>query len=77
MEDIEKAMKEQQKEEIPEKKIVSPYTTSTKKSNTKLVLVLLVALGVLVILIICWSVRQIAVDNMTTNIVSYGDSYEQ
>ena len=76
MEDIEKAMKEQQKEEIPEKKIVSPYTTSTKKSNTKLVLALLVALGVLVILIICWSVRQIAVDNMTTNIVSYVDSYE-
>ena len=76
LEDIEKAMKEQQKEEIPEKKIVSPYTTSTKKSNTKLVLALLVALGVLVILIICWSVRQIAVDNMTTNIVSYVDSYE-
>jgi hypothetical protein len=38
---------------------------------------LLVALGVLVILIICWSVRQIAVDNMTTNIVSYVDSYNE
>ena len=36
----------------------------------------LIALGVLVVLIIIWSVRQIAVDNMTTNIVSYGDSYE-
>ena len=76
MEDIEKAMKEQQKEEIPEKKIVSPYTTSTKKSNTKLTTVLLIALGVLVALIVIWSVRQIAVDNMTTNIVSYVDSYE-
>ena len=77
MEDIEKAMKEQQKEEIPEKKIVSPYTTSTKKSNTKLTTVLLIALGVLVALIVIWSVRQIAVDNMTTNIVSYVDSYNE
>ena len=77
MEDIEKAMKEQQKEEFPEKKIVSPYTTSTKKSNTKLVLALLIALGVLVVLIVIWSVRQIAVDNMTTNIISYSDSYNR
>ena len=76
MEDIEKAMKEQKKEEIPEKKIVSPYTTSTKKRNTKLVMALLIVLGILVIMIICWSVRQIAVDNMTSNIVSYADNYE-
>ena len=41
-----------QKEEIVEKKIVSPYTTSTKKSNPKLVLALLIALGVLFVLII-------------------------
>ena len=77
MEDIEKAMKEQQKEEIPEKQIVSPYTTSTKKTNSKLVLALLIALGVLVVLIVIWSVRQIAVDNMTTNIISYSDSYNR
>ena len=77
MEDIEKAMKEQQKEEIPEKKIFSPYTTSTKKSNSIVVMALLIALGVLVVLIIIWSVRQIAVDNMTTNIVSYVDSYNE
>lgn len=74
LEDIEKAMKEQQKEEIPEKKIVSPYTTSTKKTNNGLVIALLVVLAVLVILVVVWSVRQITIDNMTTNMISYVDS---
>lgn len=74
LEDIEKAIKEQQKEEIPEKKIVSPYTTSTKKPNSALVMALLIALAVLVILVVIWSVRQITIDNMTTNMVSYVDS---
>ena len=77
LEDIEKAMKEQQKEETQEVKIVSPYTTPVKTNSNKWMTVLFVALGVLVVLIIIWSVRQIAVDNMTTNIVSYGDRYEQ
>lgn len=74
LEDIEKAMKEQQKEEIPEKKVVSPYTNSTKKTNNVLVVALLALLAVLVILVVIWSVRQITVDNMTTNMVNYVNS---
>jgi cytoskeletal protein RodZ len=74
LEDIEKAMKEQQKEEVLEKKIVSPYTTSTKKTNNYLVAALFIALAVLVILVVVWSIRQITVDNMTTNMISYVDS---
>lgn len=74
VEDIEKAMKEQQKEEIPENKIVSPYTTSTKKNSNKLVIAIGIALAVLVLLIIFWSVRQITVDAMTTNMNSYVNS---
>ncbi len=74
LEDIEKAMKEQQKEEIPQQKIVSPYTNSTKKPINKVVLLLLIALGVLVVLILFWSVKQITVNNMTTNMISYVDS---
>lgn len=74
LEDIEKAMKEQQKEEIPEEKIVSPYTNSTRKPMNKLVLLLFIALGVLVVLILIWSVKQITVDHMTTNMISYVDS---
>ena len=74
LEDIEKAMKEQQKEEVLEKKIVSPYSTSTKKTNNYLVAALFIALAVLVILVVVWSIRQITVDNMTTNMISYVDS---
>ena len=74
LEDIEKAMKEQQKDETVDKKIVSPYTTSTKKTNNILVIALLVALAVLVVLVVFWSINQITVDNMTTNMISYVDS---
>lgn len=74
LEDIEKAMNEQQKEEIPENKIVSPYTNSTKKSNSTFMFILIAVLIVLVVLIVFWSIRQITVDNMTTNMISYIDS---
>ncbi len=74
LEDIEKAMKEQQKEEIPQETIVSPYTNSTKKGINKLVLLLGIAVCVLVILVIFWSIKQLALENMTTNMVSYINS---
>ena len=74
LEDIEKAMKEQKKEELPEKKIVSPYTTSTKKVNLKLVIPIVVAFALIIGLIIWWSVKQITVDNMTTDMISYVNS---
>ncbi len=74
LEDIEKAMKEQQKEEIQTEKIVSPYTNSTKKPANKLVVILLIAVAVLVVLVVFWSIKQITVDNVTTNMVSYVNS---
>ncbi|MDE5888983.1 MAG: hypothetical protein K2H20_03085, partial [Bacilli bacterium] len=74
LEDIEKAMKEQKKEEVQTEKIVSPYTNSTKKSANKLVLILIVALAVLVVLVVLWSIKQITVNNMTTNMISYVNS---
>ena len=74
LEDIEKAMKEQQKEDLPEKKIVSPYTTSTKKVNLKIVIPIVVALALIIGLIIMWSIKQITVDNKTTDMISYVNS---
>lgn len=72
LEDIEKAMMEQKKEEeTKEMKIVSPYTVSPKKYNSKLFIVLYVILVVLVLLVVVWSVKQIAMDNRATNIISY------
>ena len=74
LEDIEKAMKEQKKDEILDNKIVSPYTTSTKKNNNILVIALFVLLAILIILVVLWSINQIVVDNMATNMISYVDS---
>lgn len=74
LEDIEKAMKEQQKEEVQVEKIVSPYTNSTKKPASKLVVALLIALAVLVVLVVLWSIKQITVNNVTTNMISYVNS---
>lgn len=74
LEDIEKAMKEQQKEEVTQEKVVSPYTSSTKKINNKLVIFLLIILAVLVVLVVFWAIKQIVVNNTTTNMISYVDS---
>lgn len=71
LEDIEKAMKEQQKEDSAETKIVSPYTTSVKKDNNKFVTILVIALVLLVILVLFLAVKQIAANNKTTNMISY------
>ena len=74
LEDIEKAMKEKQKDEIVNDKIVSPYTNSTKNANSKIIIALIIALGVLVLLVIFWSVKQLAANNMATNMISYVES---
>ncbi len=72
VESIEKAMKEQQKEEqVQEDKIVSPYTASKEKTNSKLFILLYVAIAILVVLVVAWSVKQITMDNKTTNTISY------
>lgn len=70
LEDIEKTMQEQQKEESDEEKIISPYTTSVKKSNNFFIIAFGVALALLVLLVVVWSVKQITVSNKTTNVIS-------
>ncbi len=77
VESIEKAMKEQQKEEqVQEDKIVSPYTASKEKTNSKLFILLYVAIAILVVLVVAWSVKQITMDNKTTNTISYSEKME-
>ena len=72
VESIEKAMKEQQKDEqVQEDKIVSPYTASKEKTNSKLFILLYVAIALLIVLVVAWSVKQITMDNKTTNTISY------
>ena len=74
LEDIEKAMNEQQKEEIPEDKVVSPYTTGAKTGPSKLVVLLLVLIAILVVGVVFWAIRLATVNNVASNLVSYIES---
>ena len=74
LEDIEKAMNEQQKEEIPEDVVVSPYTTGTKTGPNKLVVLLLILIAILVIGVVFWAIRLATVNNVASNLISYVES---
>ena len=71
LDDIEKAMNEQKKEDIPEDKIVSPYTTTAKTGPNKMVMILIALLALLLIGIVFWSIRLVTVNNITEDMVSY------
>ena len=72
VDDIEKAMMEQKKEENKESKdkVVSPYTNSIKKKG-KWLIVLYVAIAVIILFVVIWAVKQITGNTSTTNMVSY------
>lgn len=69
--EIEKAVREQQKEATNEVKISSPYTAPHKKSHTKFFIFLYIIAAILVFFIIVWSVRQITVKNSVATEISY------
>ena len=74
LEDIEKAMNEQQKENVVEDKVVSPYTTVTKTGPSKFVIVLLILIGILIIGVVFWVIRMATVNNVAGNLVNYVES---
>ena len=72
LDDIEKAMNKQQKEEIPEDKVVSPYTTTAAKTGpNKLVILMIALLIILVVGVVFIVVRLMSVNNVANNLVSY------
>lgn len=71
LESIEKAIQEQQKEETPEEKIVSPYTTTVEKKKSVVPILLVLGIAIILIAIVFWAVKQITIDNKTTNMISY------
>ena len=77
---IEKEMQEKDKEERidEETRISSPYTKSYPVERTLPYIIGGVAIVVLVIVIVVWSVTQITVRNNRTNVISYvdGGNYE-
>lgn len=72
LEDIEKAMEAQKNEESTEEvKIISPYTSSHTKNNSKLTTTLIVVGIVLLLVVAIIAIKMITVDNVTTNMVGY------
>lgn len=72
VDEIEKEVEKQKKEEEEnkEQKIASPYTMPKNKVSKVRILVY-VAIVLIIILIVAWSVKQIAIDNGITNVISY------
>ena len=69
--EIEKAVREQQKETSSEPKIASPYTAPHKKSHKKSFIFLYIIIAIVVGLVIFWSVKQITVNNSVATEISY------
>ena len=72
VEEIEKEVERQKKEEEErkEEKIVSPYTV--QKNNISKLRVLVYIVGILIVIfLVVWSVKQIAIDNGITDKISY------
>lgn len=70
VEDIEKAISKQRKEEVVTDKVASPYTLSSGK-RSKVEIALYIVLAVLVLLLVIWSVKQVTVNNEVTDMISY------
>ena len=74
LEDIEKAINEQQKDGIVEDKVVSPYTTATKTGPSKLVIAILVLIAILVGAVVFWAIRVATVNSVASNMINYVES---
>lgn len=71
MEEIEKAVKEKEKEESESNRIASPYTKTAPIKNNKQFIFMLVLIIVLVVIAIIWSIKQITVGTTGVNITNY------
>lgn len=82
MSDIEKAIKEQEKEtkELEEDRIASPYTKVYPKEKTLPYVLTGVGIVILVVIAVMWAVSQITIQNDRTKSISYfteeGENYE-
>lgn len=71
MAEIEKAVREKQKEEELEERIASPYTREYPKEKTLPYIISAVIILILVILAVIWSVKQITISGSGTDLISY------
>lgn len=71
MEEIEKAVKNKEKEESLHNKITSPYTKLASKSQDKHFIFMVILIIFLVILAFLWALKQVTTGNITTNVIEY------
>lgn len=72
LKEIEKEMKNQNsKTEKEELKVNSPYTKPMKKYPTKYYVLLYAVLITVFLIVCCWSIKQITINNKVTKAISY------
>ncbi len=71
MAEIEKVVREQEKEHDDKDRIASPYTRSYPKEKTLPYVLAGIGIFVLVILAVIWSINQITVNNISNDLIGY------
>lgn len=71
MDEIEKAVREKNKEKEEEDRIFSPYTRVYPKEKTLPYIITGVVVIILVIIAIIWSVKQITINNNSSGVMGY------
>ena len=68
---IEQLIKEKEKEEIKEEKVISPYTMTVKKHKNRIYMVAYLIVIMLIICVVVWSVKQLTINTISSNEISY------
>ncbi len=69
--EIEQLIKEKEKEENKEEKVISPYTMDSKKHTSKIYIIIYLIIIMLVLCIITWSLKQLTINTISSSEISY------
>ena len=68
--EIERQIEEQEAKQA-KKEITSPYTTQSKKQNRNLCILLYIAIILIIMVVVFWSIREITINQETASVISY------
>lgn len=69
--EIEQLIKEKEKEENKEEKVISPYTMDVKKHSSKVYILIYCIIIVLVFCIVMWSLKKLTINTISSSEISY------
>ena len=69
--EIEQLIKEKEKEENKEEKVISPYTMDAKNHTSKIYIIIYLIIIMLVLCIITWSLKQLTINTISSSEISY------